>query len=501
MATITTSRHGKILLATRNEMVTLPLVLEEIAEATHGLSLLGWTLSVVLVDDSDSDEMHGALPEWRSRLGLELEIVNGRRSGLGAAVLQGFRHCLDDPRTEFIVNLDADGQHDARQMGDLLRIFSTTGAGITIGSRWTKGGRCYGLSIPRRIVSRCSSVALRMAGVPRHVKDPTTSFRVYRRDVAELITREILGFNGFSFFGAGIAVAAAHGMSVNETPIHFRPRVGGKSNLSLRQTANAVRDLPRIRAHWSMVKRRESAFRFVRSNPATYTASRELEQLANTPRSTKIILDTLAPHLGPRILEIGAGLGLITSSLIDRGHEVTALEPDNGLFERLSVRAGVERAEKVNSTLESWSEFNGRVGTYDTVLYVNVLEHIQDDVSELQKAAQVCRQHGNIVIFVPAAPSLYGSMDWISAHFRRYRVAELVAVAKLAGLEVVECRYFDPVGKFAYWLMYRVLKLKTLGGGSVGVYDRLIVPLSASLPQKVTRLSGGKNLVLVGRTN
>ena len=69
----------------------------------------------------------------------------------------------------------------------------------------------------------------------------------------------------------------------------------------------------------------------------------------------------------------------------------------------------------------------------------------------------------------------------------------------MCNLEVVECRYFDPVGKFPYWIMYRVLKKKTLGSSAVGLYDKVIVPLSAILPVWLVRRLGGKNLVLIAR--
>ena len=489
--------RGKVLLATRNEMVTVPLVLEEIAESILGLRQLGWSLDVVIVDDSDVEGLFDVAKSLSQRFGIGIEVFPGKHAGLGSAIIQGFEICLQDEQTEFIVNLDADGQHDARQMGDLLRMFSATDAGITIGSRWTKGGRCYGLSPARVALSRCSSFALRQAGVPKSIKDPTTSFRVYRRSTAEILVREVLGFNGFSFFGAGIAVAAAHGMSVNETPIHFRPRMGGQSNLSFSQTRRAVRDLPRIRAHWSMVKRRETAFEKVKSDPENYTASRELEQLSNTPHSTKIILDALSPHIGEQVLEVGAGLGLITNSLIQRQKSVVALEPDPRLFEHLTKNVSDREASTHNATLSEWKTNSSYGNKFDTILYINVLEHIQDDVEELRRAATVCKESGNIVIFVPATPSLYGSMDWISAHFRRYRIEELEAVAKRANLKIVQSEYFDLVGKFPYWLMYRVFKKKTLGGSAVGIYDKVIVPLSSIVPKSIMKRTGGKNLVLV----
>lgn len=492
-------RRGRILLATRNEGETVPLVLEEIAEAVHGLERLGWHLDVVVVDDSSDDAVVETIQSNVSRLGIDMNVVRGPGAGLGAAILEGFRVCLRRDDVEFIVNLDADGQHDARQMGDLLRIFEATHAAITIGSRWAKGGRCYGLTIARRFVSRCSSIALRCAGVPRHVKDPTTSFRVYRRDVAELLVREVLGFNGFSFFGAGIAVANAHGRKVNETPIHFRPRVGGQSNLSLGQTWRAIRDLPRIRSHWSMIRRREEAFTRIVSNPEKYTASRELEQLSNTPISTRIIVGELIPDVGARVLEVGAGLGLITEQLLAAGKSVTALEPDPNLHERLVGRGLVGDVFVHRSTLDDFVAANPDVEKFDTALYVNVLEHIADDVAELTALRRILKPGGSVVIFVPAAPALYGSMDWISAHFRRYRKSELEAVARSSGFEIAQSRHFDAVGKFPYWIMYRVLKRETLGGGSVGLYDRLIIPMSAKVPRFMTERLGGKNLILVAR--
>lgn len=71
----TFTRKGKVLLATRNEMPTLPLVLEEIADAVNGLSRMGWMIDVVIVDDSDHPDIEEALPDLRSRLGLNIELL------------------------------------------------------------------------------------------------------------------------------------------------------------------------------------------------------------------------------------------------------------------------------------------------------------------------------------------------------------------------------------------------------------------------------------------
>ena len=491
------SFRGKILLTTRNENIAVSVVLEEVAQTINELSPLGWKLDVLIIDDSDDDSLINLVGALAQRLGIEVSVQRGPGTGLGSAIIEGFRSCIADSTIDFVVHLDADGQHDARQMPDLLRSFSASQAAITIGSRWTRGGKCFGLSHRRVFVSRCSSFALRRAGVPNHIKDPTTSFRVYRRNVIKYLTRDLLGFEGYSFFGAAIATASAYGHLINETPIHFRPRIGGQSNLSRSQTFSALRDLPRIKSHAGMIARREEAFVKIKINPQKYTATRELEQLSQTPVSTRIILDKIEKDLGHNVLEVGAGLGLITKNLLQRKKSVTALEPDTHLFNQLNTSIMNENLNKFNETLETWSTELNLVKPFDSIIYINVLEHIQNDITELSRAASHCQAGAKIIILVPSGPALYGTMDWMSGHFRRYRKKELEAVARTAGLTVLSCEYFDAVGKVAYWFMYRVLRKTKLGSSSVGIYDKVIVPLSTKVPLSMMRKLGGKNLILV----
>jgi hypothetical protein len=102
-----------------------------------------------------------------------------------------------------------------------------------------------------------------------------------------------------------------------------------------------------------------------------------------------------------------------------------------------------------------------------------------------------------VVIFVPAMPSLYGTMDEVSGHFRRYRRAELTSVLERAGFTVDLIHGFDAVGILPYWLSYRIMRRSTLGGTAVGLYDKVIIPLSR-LVSRVTRRRGpGKNLIAV----
>ena len=482
-----------------SEHETIESVLQEVSESVRNMSSFGWQFDVLVVDDGGDASFHSKCVQLAGEYGLSLRVIDGPRSGLGGAILHGFAEALRDHSVTHVVNLDADGQHDARQMGELLRAHISAGAAITIGSRWTRGGRCYGLGPVRKVVSRASAVALHFAGVPRAVKDPTTSFRVYSREAVEAVRRDVTGFGGFSFFGAAIALAAARGLTVTETPIIFRPRMGGDSNLRAAQIMNAVRDLPRIRSVASMARRRGRDFLDAAHGAATpenYNAARELEVLSNTPVSTRIIVDELAAHTGPRVLEVGAGLGLITGELVSRGRTVTAVEPDPSLFAGQNDIPGVVR---LNATLaDAIAAGSVAPGSFDTVLYVNVLEHIEDDIDELRVARSVLAPGGNVVIFVPAMPSLYGTMDAVSGHHRRYRRNELRHVLRAAGFDTAVIRNFDAVGILPYWLSYRVLRRRSLGGATVSLYDKVVIPLSRVVSAVLRRRGPGKNLIAVG---
>ena len=84
---------------------------------------------------------------------------------MGAAIVLEMFHATGQMECDLVINLDADGQHDARQIPDLLRVHITPGADITIGSRWARGGRSSGLGVSRKINSRVSALALRATSV------------------------------------------------------------------------------------------------------------------------------------------------------------------------------------------------------------------------------------------------------------------------------------------------------------------------------------------------
>ena len=249
------SRVGAVLLATLGERQTIRYVLEEVAESVRLLEQSGYSFQVLIVDDSQDTEYNRHVEQSFNELRISGRVIDGPREGLGAAIVYGFEQALLDSNVGFIVNLDADGQHDARQMPDLVRAHFATQSQITIGSRWTKGGSAPGLSFKRKVLSRVSAMMLHRVGVPSSVKDPTTSFRVYSRSAIEASFKTVTDFNGYAFFGGMIAVSSSEGAKISEVPIQFRPRWAGESKMKIARIVETAGQLLSIRTRTKMLKR------------------------------------------------------------------------------------------------------------------------------------------------------------------------------------------------------------------------------------------------------
>ena len=226
-----------------------------------------------------------------------------------------------------------------------------------------------------------------------------------------------------------------------------------------------------------------------------FGAQAELEHLATADSFFDWIADSFRPAVRGRVVEVGAGIGTVASRLVRHPVDrVTAIEPAANLFPRLAAAATAGGFEALQCT--SGELVMQRPGAFDTVVYVNVLEHIEDDVAEVRRAAALCAPGGRLCVFVPAVPAIYGTLDRKSGHYRRYRRDELVANVTAGGFRVDDVRYFDVAGLVPYWLAYRVIGLQSLGGASTSLFARVLVPISRAVQRVLRRPPIGKNLIL-----
>jgi len=221
-----------------------------------------------------------------------------------------------------------------------------------------------------------------------------------------------------------------------------------------------------------------------------YSGAENLEVMSEAENYNRFLLDTVRSHVrtGGRILDFGAGGGQFALPLAELGFEVTALEPDDLLRNRLHGRIpAVAGPDELAD------------GSFHCIYSLNVLEHIPDDVAALTQLRSKLTTGGTLLIYVPAFPLLYTSMDAKVGHVRRYTRRTLIAAVRTAGFTVESCSYVDSLGFFATLLF----KVGDNGSGDINrralqLYDRAIFPVSRVF-DLVTRRWFGKNLLLIAR--
>lgn len=206
----------------------------------------------------------------------------------------------------------------------------------------------------------------------------------------------------------------------------------------------------------------------------------ELELFKAAHNWKRYLRRTLAPLIRGDVLEVGAGLGATTAALHDSSCESwTCLEPDPEAHAELGEAVSELRDSRDNpprlvvGTLASL-EPSAR---YDTVLYVDVLEHIEDDRGELAQALKCLKPGGHVVVMSPAHQWLYSEFDRAIGHHRRYTVRSLEECAPPSA-EMVCRRYLDSVGVVASLGNRLLLRRSMPEARHIEMWDRLMVPLS-----------------------
>lgn len=224
----------------------------------------------------------------------------------------------------------------------------------------------------------------------------------------------------------------------------------------------------------------------------------DLEAMSVADRYNREIVSAFSPFLGERSIEVGAGIGNISVLLLERELEhLHVVEPDRVMHARISERLRGRTRVTVHRGFLSTVVAQDRVGGADSVVSVNVLEHVEEDIAELTLMRSVLRPGGHLCLWVPALPALYSDFDRALGHYRRYRKAELAAKVREAGFRTLRIEYRDIVGMAAWFLACRVLGLG-LSPGKMRIYDRVVVPLTAGIERRL-RLPVGKNLLVVAR--
>ncbi|MEI7703032.1 MAG: bifunctional glycosyltransferase/class I SAM-dependent methyltransferase [Deltaproteobacteria bacterium] len=196
-------------------------------------------------------------------------------------------------------------------------------------------------------------------------------------------------------------------------------------------------------------------------------------RLASAGRFTGWMADLIRPFLGSRLLEIGSGTGAMTRRLVPRDLYV-ASEVDPLYLETLrNLTADRPYLEARYTDVTDVASYPHLEGGFDSVVCLNVIEHVDDDVGALQNVRSALAPGGRAVVLVPSGPWNFGTLDEALGHRRRYTEATLRDLASRAGLAVTEVIAFNRLSSLPWWVNGRLLRRSSAGRFQIGLVDWL----------------------------
>jgi SAM-dependent methyltransferase len=229
-------------------------------------------------------------------------------------------------------------------------------------------------------------------------------------------------------------------------------------------------------------------------------AADDLETMSGARNYQAHIFGLVRPHVGAHVLEVGCGIGTMTAQLLDIARDVVCIEPNVNCAARArEALAGNDRVAIRVCHLEECNRVELQQEQFDTVVCVNVLEHIQDDVRALSLFRDVVAgTGGRVLIFVPAIQGIYGPHDAALGHHRRYSKRTLRAAFAAAGLDVVTMKYTNPIGLLGWMYNLYISGNTEHTSSQVGLFDRFVAPWALPI-ERVVPPPIGLSLFAVGR--
>jgi glycosyltransferase involved in cell wall biosynthesis len=462
-----------IIIPAFNERQTIRHIVERVASVDVG----GMEKELIVVDDGSVDGTREILRDLHSRGGIRV-VFHERNLGKGAAVARGFREASGD----IVLIQDADLEYNPDEYPILLRPILDGDADVVFGSRFLGSPRGHRVLYFWHAVGNKLLTFLSNAFTNLNLTDMETGYKVMRREVADRLD---LRSQRFGIEPEITSKVARLGVRVYEVPISYRGRTyaeGKKIGL-----------VDAVQALWTIV-------RFARwEAPAHDVGAVTLRRMARLAPYNAWLDGRFRQSLGDRILEVGSGVGNQTRYFMDK-ERVIASDIEPHYVRELNTKFGYHPNVRVASfrfPLDETSREALRAEALDTVVCLNVLEHIEYDGATLADFASVLQPGGRLVLLVPAMPALYGSLDIHLNHFRRYDRDALVDLVRRAGFDVQTVRYLNRPGVLGWWLNSRVLRRRVLPRAQLIAF-RWIQPL-LRLEEKSNPSFGMSLLVLATR--
>jgi glycosyltransferase involved in cell wall biosynthesis len=409
-------------------------------------------VEIIVVDDCSTDGTAGVLESFRREVDLrgKLEWVflrHERNAGKGKAI----QTALQKATCDVTVIHDADLEYHPKDLLRIIQVFIDEDADAVFGSRFAGGEVRRVLNYRHQLGNRLLTTLCNFV-TNLNLTDMETCYKAVRTDLLRSIP---LASNDFRIEPELTIKLAKRQARLFEVPISYSGRTYAEGK--------KIGWVDGLAAFVAIA-------RFALSD-AIYTAdeygSQILARLSRAPKFNAWMADKIRPYCGNSVLEIGSGVGNLTRQLIPRSKYVVS--DINPLY--LRTLEGLLRdrpyLEATYCDITDPSSFPTTKGQFDTVICLNVIEHVDDDRASLRNIRGVLADHGRAIVLVPNGQWNFGTLDRVLGHRRRYSEESLRRLAHDCGFELQSVTQFNRIGSVAWYLNGKILRRHSFGLGQI----------------------------------
>jgi len=440
-----------ILIPLYNEEEFIGPLLERVLEAPLPGNL---KRELIVVDDGSTDGSTEIALCYAQRFPQLIRVLRHEKNrGKGAAV----RTALEVAGGEFCVIQDSDLEYDPREYMHLLKPLVEGKADVVYGSRFSVSGERRVLYFWHSLANHFLTGMVNLAA-DLNLTDVWTCYKAFRTQLLQSIP---LRSDRFGIEPEITIKLAQRQAAIYETPISYYGR-----------TYEEGKKIGRLDAVSALF----SVLRFWASRDIYKDAGPEiLDTLAHAPNFNRWMSDTIAPYVGRRVLEIGSGIGNLTRHLVPRRQRYIASDIEEESLARLRARLQHRpNLELRKCDLTRREDFDPIERSVDSVICLNVLEHIDDDLAALRNLRHALEPGGRAIILVPEGMKAFGQLDVVLGHYRRYSQAELRSKMESCGFAVERILQFNRVSKPGWIVNGKWLRRSTLSPFQIAMFDRLV---------------------------
>ena len=423
-------------------------------------------IEIIVVDDGSTDHTSAVLREYELSVAaapipklewlfLHHEFNQGKAAAIQTALVRA--------NAELTVIHDSDLEYHPQDLLKMVQVFLDEQADAVFGSRFLASEYRRVLLFRHELGNRFLTLLCNVVS-DLNLTDMETCYKMVR--TALLKSVPLVG-KGFEIEPEIAIKLAKRGARIFEVPIRYSGRTY--------QEGKKIGWKDGLRAIVAILRFGYSDYIYAED----VYGSQVLGRLNRAPRFTKWMADVIRPYVGEKVLEIGAGTGNLTLQLIPR--RLYWASDINPLYLTYLENVGLNRPYmRVGYTDGEMGESYPKEQKFDTVICLNVVEHLADDLAALNNIRGVLEDGGRAIVLVPCGPGLFGTLDEVLGHHRRYTRKQLIEVVEKAGFHLENVLEFNRIGVIAWWLNGRLLRRRTFGLWQIKLLN-LLTPLFRAL--------------------